>query len=107
MLNIPEERPYEKQLEGFNSAGWIVGHLCVEAEDVFNHLGIPYEMVDDHWTNLFKMGKGKIPKLEHLPSKDTLLDVFEDRYKQLSVIYENMTEGQKEAPHPSKFLKSI
>jgi hypothetical protein len=46
IINIPNDRLYELQLSGYNSAGWILGHLCVEAEDPLNHLNINYKKVD-------------------------------------------------------------
>lgn len=107
VANIPEDRLYEQQLEGHNSAGWILGHLCVEAEDVFRHIDAPYELVDDHWALWFKNTTGKIDSLEGLPSKETLLDVFKDRYDLLAIIYENLTEGQRVSPHPSTMLKDV
>jgi hypothetical protein len=38
--NVPEDKLYERQLQGYNSAGWVMGHLAVEADSVLHHLKI-------------------------------------------------------------------
>lgn len=76
--NVPEDRLYEKQLEGYNSAGWLLGHLCVEADDLFIYLNLPYTTLDPPWYDWFKNSRGKITDVKNLPTKRILLDTLED-----------------------------
>ncbi len=103
--NIPNERLYEKQLEGINSAGWVLGHLTVEVEDVFEYFNIEYPL-DDHWRSLFRNTTGKIESLDNLPSKEELIEVLKFRYKLLHEFYLSLSEEQLNGPHPSTFLAS-
>ena len=106
LSNIPEERLYEKQLKNYNSAGWILGHLCIEAEDVFNHLNIPYEKVNESWTTWFKNSSGTITSLEELPTKKELTHVFKKRYEALCLAYNNLSPRDRFSDHPSKFMEN-
>jgi hypothetical protein len=106
LSNIPEERLYEKQLKGYNSAGWILGHLIIEAEDVFNYLEIPYEKVNENWTKWFKNSSGEITNLEGLPTKEELLKIFKIRYETLCRAYENLSSRDRFTNHPSKLLEN-
>jgi hypothetical protein len=105
--NIPEERLYERQLDGFNSAGWLLGHICVEAEDIFIHLNIPYNKLDPSWYAWFKNSTGDIKSLNDLPAKDQLLSKLEERYSLLSSVYLNLTDKKRLSKHPSKMLKEV
>lgn len=104
--NIPEDRLYEKQLEGYNSAGWILGHIFVEAEDVLNFLDIPYEKNKD-WTALFQNTNGKITTLEHLPTKEEMLTKIKSRYDALLDVYLNLNQTERNADHPSTLIKEM
>ncbi len=33
LANVADRDLYKGQSDGYNSAGWLVGHLCVEAEE--------------------------------------------------------------------------
>ena len=105
--NIPNERLYEMQLNGYNSAGWFLGHLCVEAEDPLNFLNINYTKVDDNWSKWFGNSADKITSLEGLPTKTELLIVLEYRYQFLINAYSSLTPEERESPHPSKMLKGV
>lgn len=101
--NIPEDRIYEKQLEGFNSAGWILGHIYVEGQDVYKAMGIAYE-TDPRWVSWFENSTGKIDSLEGLPGKQALIDALVARYNDLSEIYTNLTSEERNGPHSSTLL---
>jgi hypothetical protein len=105
--NIPEDRLYERQLDYFNSAGWLLGHICVEAEDVFNHLNISYDKLDLNWYAWFKNSTGAIESLDDLPTKQQLLVKLEERYTLLSSLYLNLSDKQRLTDHPSKMLKEV
>ncbi len=109
MENIPDERLYEKQLEGFNSAGWIIGHLCLEPEDVIRELGIAesFKRLDENWEKWFKNSSGKIEVIDNLPNKEILMNTLNERYILLGRIYENLTLAQRNANHPSKLLSNV
>jgi len=106
LSNVPEERLYDKQLKGYNSAGWILGHLCIEAEDVLDHLEIPYNKVDENWAHWFKNSSGHITSLDGLPSKNKLMHIFNSRYTLLQTAYENLSPEDRIKNHPSKFLEN-
>ena len=103
--NIPEESLYEKQLEGFNSPGWILGHICIEGEDVLNHFNISFTPTT--WKHFFQMGTGEITSLDGLPSKEELIDTFNERYTLLINKYESLSEKERLSPHPSAFMKNL
>jgi uncharacterized damage-inducible protein DinB len=105
--NIPEERLYERQLYGFNSAGWLLGHICVEAEDVFIHLNISYSKLEPNWSIWFKNSTGDIKSLNDLPTKDQLLSKLEERYALLSSVYLNLSDDERLTKHPSEMLKKV
>lgn len=107
--NIPDQRLYEKQLEGLNSAGWILGHICVEADDVINQLQVQerFKTLDPKWTDWFRNTTGKISSLEGLPSKEVLLTALIERYKTLGQVYLELSETQRKGEHSSKLLKGI
>lgn len=105
--NIPENRLYEKQLEGFNSAGWLLGHICVEADDIFDHLNTPYNKLDPKWYDWFKNSSGKVSALENLPSKADLLNVLDERYNLLSISYLQLSDKEQNSNHPSKMLRDV
>lgn len=107
--NITDERLYEKQLEGLNSAGWILGHICVEADDVIQYLKIEarFEKLDPKWTVWFKNTTGKVTSFEDLPTKKVLLETLNERYKTLGQVYLELNEDQRIGSHPSKLLKNV
>lgn len=107
--NIPNERLYEKQLEGFNSAGWILGHICVEADDVIRQLPstIPFEKLDSNWEKWFRNSTGKIQEFIDLPSKEVLISTLNKRYKKLGNAYVNVSTVQRNGPHPSRLLNKF
>ena len=107
--NIPNERLYEKQLEGFNSAGWILGHICVEADDVINQLNADksFDKLDSNWQKWFKNSTGKIEQLEQLPKKEALLNILIQRYNALGSAYANLNTEQRNTGHPSKLLSEV
>lgn len=102
--NISDELLYRKQDEGFNSLGWILGHLIVEAEDVFHDLEIPNE-VNPKWSAYFKNSSGKIDSDSILPSKEELIDLVKSRYNRLAEEYSKLTDLERTANHPSSFLR--
>ncbi len=106
MENIPDDLLFKKQDEGFNSPGWILGHLVVEAEDVFRDLGIRNKN-NPKWETYFKNTSGKIDSVSALPSKNELIDLVKIRYNLLAEKYAQLTEEQRAAMHPSSFLKEI
>ncbi len=107
--NIPNEKLYEKQLEGFNSAGWILGHICVEADDLINQLADKkaFEKLDEHWIKWFRNTTGKIDALSNLPNKEVLLNTLDKRYRILGEAYINLSKAQREGKHPSRLLSGI
>lgn len=105
--NIPDNLIYEKHFEEYNSPGWLLGHLCVEAEDVFNFYNINDTPIDQQWINWFQNSTGAINENDSLPSKKELLSVFNERYSKLNSLYNSLSEEQLKAPSPSKMLKGI
>ncbi len=105
--NIPEERLYEKQLDGFNSAGWLLGHLCVEAEDIFIHLNVSYNQLESDWYTWFKNSTGVVKSVNDLPAKEQLISKLEERYALLSSLYVNLSDEERLSEHPSIMLKEI
>ncbi|MEM6321865.1 MAG: DinB family protein [Bacteroidota bacterium] len=107
--NIPDERLYEKQLEGFNSAGWILGHICVEADDVISRLASngAFGELPPTWQKWFRNAWGKIEELEGLPAKEELVNTLNRRYEALGKAYLKLSDDQRMAEHPSKFLRDI
>ena len=96
---------YEKQLDGFNSAGWILGHIYVEGQDVLNFYNIEY--VHQHeWDQFFRFGTGSISSLNGLPIKEELLQQINERYSIIMELYLSLSEEQKNAPHPSQLLQN-
>jgi len=109
MENIPDERLYEKQLDGLNSAGWILGHICVEANDLINQLSTKasFKDLDPNWEKWFKSSTGKIESINKLPNKSELLTLLNERYIELGKAYLNLKVEQQNSVHPSKFLREI
>jgi len=107
--NIPDERLYEKQLEGLNSAGWLLGHICVEADDVINHLKVQdrFKTLDAQWTTWFRNTTGRIEALEGLPKKAELINTLNERYQILGQVYLELSEEQRKGGHPSKMLQNV
>lgn len=106
LANVSEEDLYKKQFEGFNSAGWILGHFCVEAEDVLKYYEIPYHEHAD-WVSLFRNTTGKIKSLDNLPSKEELLNSFKERYDLLCEKFDSLSSEELKQPHPSTFMKDF
>lgn len=104
--NVSEEDLYKKQLEGFNSAGWILGHFCVEAEDVLKYYQISYQEQRD-WVSLFQNTRGKISSLDKLPSKEELLVSFKERYDLLCVKFDSLSPEELKQAHPSTFMRDF
>ncbi len=104
--NVSDEKLYEKQLEGFNSAGWILGHIFVEGQDVLNFYGVEHN-TSSEWDQFFRFGSGKITSLENLPTKKELLEKIEERYKIILELYLGLTEEQRLAQHPSQLLAEV
>lgn len=106
--NIPENKLYEKQGDGFNSAGWTLGHLIVESEDLFSFLNIPTIKIPDEWDRCFKNGKRNgLEDKNNLPSKGELINAFQLRYNSLMTNYLKLTNVEKESPHPSEMLRDF
>lgn len=104
--NIDDTQLYERQMDGFNSAGWILGHLCVEAEDVLDYLKIDYTKVSDNWEKWFRNSTGKVERIEGLPTKEWLINIFTERYNLLESAYSELG-SRGDDPHPSIMLKDI
>jgi hypothetical protein len=104
--NIPDERLYELQDEKFNSAGWILGHLCVEVEDVFEYYAISYSK-NKSWRNMFRNTMGQIKSGDTLPSKQDLWRELNKRYAIFADFYMNLSETERKKDHPSNLLKDI
>ena len=107
--NIPDGRLYEKQLEGYNSAGWILGHLYVETEDVVAQLDKQerFGIVEEEWRKWFKNTTGRITNLRDLPNKKELWTTLQWRYEQLGQAYLNLEEAKRQSAHPSILLKEV
>ena len=105
--NIPNDRLYELQLDGYNSAGWILGHLCVEAEDPLSSLAINYQQVNENWLTWFRNTTANISSLDNLPTKEDLLKVLEYRYQFLADSYTSLTIEESNQPNTSTMLKKI
>ena len=101
--NIPDEQLYEKQLDGFNSAGWILGHLFVEGQDILDFYEIEHH-TSSEWDQYFRYGSGKITSRENLPKKEDLIKKIKKRYQLLLELYLNLSDEQKAAKHPSTLL---
>lgn len=104
--NIPDERLYEKQLEGINSAGWILGHIFVESEDVLRFLNIQFE-TNEYWNSLFQNTTGVIKNLDNLPTKQELTSAIKIRYEKLHSVYLNLSDEQRVSSHPSVLIKDM
>jgi uncharacterized damage-inducible protein DinB len=110
VANIPDELLYAKQMAGYNSAGWILGHLCVEAEDALQKMDLVREedRIDPLWWRWFENTTGKIDTVDRsLPDKATLMRTLDQKYKQLGEIYGSLTAAQRASPHPSTFLRQV
>ncbi len=106
--NIPQDRLFEKQSEGFNSAGWLLGHLVVEADSVMNFLNLSLPAVPTAWKQSFAGGGIWDPgRFESFPTKKQLLTHFEERYDEILDAYEQLNEEEKAAEHPSLLLANI
>lgn len=101
--NIPEEVIYEKQSEEINSAGWIMGHLCAEATDLFK-LFNPSIKWDYLWLMKFHNTASYLEITEDLPSKKEMLFVFDEFYDYLQKLYLNLPKEQLVEPCPGKIL---
>ena len=103
--NIPEQKLFAAQEEGLNSAGWILGHLIVEADDVFTHLKTNIEAVPQLWTANFKSAKTwNKQSFVNLPTKQELVKCLEFRYNLMLDLYSKLSDQERLAPHPSKML---
>ena len=107
--NIPDERLYEKQLEGYNSAGWILGHICIEGEDLIRQLPRKtiFEKLDSNWEKWFRNSTGKITTITDLPNKEMLINTLNSRYKLLGAAYADLTIAKRNGNHPSNLLKEV
>lgn len=105
--NIPDNMIYDLQLKGINSPGWILGHLIVEAEDVLNHLNVPYTSINPEWYDWFRNTTGKIDSLNRLPSKQELIDILVYRYHLLKSTYEDLDVNLLNSSHPSEMMSSV
>ena len=101
--NIPEDKIYEKQVEGINSAGWIMGHLCAEATDLFTIFPPPIKM-DYTWLMKFHNTAPKLQITKELPSKTEMLKVFDEFYDYLQKLYLNLTDEEMNKPCPGNIL---
>lgn len=103
--NIPEEKFFKNEPNKINSPGWIIGHLIVEIQDIFNHLNIQIESLPENWFLNFKGGKSLDKfNIKSLATKKELIQTFELRYDILMKIYSELTEEQKSSNHPSKMF---
>ncbi len=107
MDNIPEELLYAKQNEGFNSAGWLMGHLCVEIQDVLDHFNLDYPKWSGSIDTAFRMGISGELDLSIKQKKNEILDVFETRYNLARQLYIDTDSEKLEGPHPSAFLGDL
>lgn len=99
--NVPEDKLYERQLQGYNSAGWVMGHLAVEADSVLHHLKIRKLPKLKGWYQWFKNTQGKITTLEGLPGKAELLKEFKEANTVLIEAYNTLPVGDRNSSHPS------
>ena len=104
--NIPEERAYERQVEGYNSAGWIMGHLCVEAMDALTKLGIESDG-NEEWLQWFSYDSGKLQSIDGLPSLAESKAEFDRLYELLINAYETLSEEDASKAPDSALLAEI
>ena len=107
MENIPEELLYAKQNQGFNSAGWLMGHLCVEIQDVLDHFQVDYSRWSPETEKMFRMGSSGDLDTSSLPSKKDILFTFKSRYEKARQVYLEADASQLSGPHPSTFLGDL
>ncbi len=103
IANIPEELIYKKQSDGINSAGWIMGHLCAEATDLFKFYA-PSKKLNYSWLPKFHNTAAPLQITTDLPSKKDMLLVFDDFYGVLQKIYLELPISELQKPCPGKIL---
>lgn len=102
--NIPQEQMFESTCHQINSPGWILGHLIVEIQDIFNHFNVSIKPLPKDW---FLNESQKIINVTKLPNKEVLLDVFKFRYDFLMNFYKTLSEKERLSKHPSTMFSSI
>lgn len=108
LRNIPESKLYSTDKNMGNSPGWILGHLIVEIEDIFNHLNIERENIETFFFESFKGGVYyKSFNVEKLPNKEKLMILFKKRYSLLLNTYLELNQNQRKEKHPSEMLSEI
>lgn len=77
LQNIHEEEFFKNEPNNVNSPGWIVGHLIVEIQDIFNYLETQIEILPTEWFLYFKGGKTtEYSKFINSLTKKDLIDTF-------------------------------
>ena len=104
--NVSDEIAYQKQLEGFNSAGWIMGHLCAEGIDVMNKMSIENPCTIN-WGEIFSYNSKKLESIHELPTLTEAKNDFSKIYDILIDRFLNLTEKEKDSPAPSVLLEDI
>ena len=108
LQNIPEEEFFKNEPKNVNSPGWIIGHLIVEIQDIFNYLETQIEILPTEWFLYFKGGKTtEYSKFINSLTKKDLIDTFEFRYDFLLKTYSELSEQKKQSKHPSKMFSEI
>lgn len=60
-----------------NHLAWTLGHLVVSCQAIGEELGIPH-WLDDRWEPLFGQGTHPVPKRTVYPTKEFLLQAYDD-----------------------------
>lgn len=108
LRNIPESKLYSSDKSMGNSPGWILGHLIVEIEDIFDHLQIERENLETLFFECFKGGTyPEKHNFEKLPTKEELLILFQKRYALLLQAYIDLDEDQRKEKHPSVMFSEV
>lgn len=108
--DIPAERFGEQPVPKLNPPAWVLGHLAVVADNVAGMFGEAKTLEPD-WAQPFQPGQELIDNPGDYPSKDVLLDAYQEMHDKLDSTLASISPKEAEPilnrPTESPRLKTL
>ncbi|HLJ92153.1 MAG TPA: DinB family protein [Gemmataceae bacterium] len=106
VADIPDEHLAEQPHAGINHPAWVLGHLAWTADGALAMLGAP-KLLPIEWKTLFGSGSKPSSSRPTYPSKEELLHVVEEGYRQAREKAASASPEQLSQPTTNPRVKEI
>jgi hypothetical protein len=104
--DIADARMAEQPMSGINHPAWVLGHLALTADNVAGRFG-SQKTLPAEWGTLFGAGSKPTSTRTDYPTKDKLFEAFEQTYRKLRELVQNVKPDQLAQPNWNPRAKEV